>query len=78
MAIPQPPKKTPSRTAEALALVDAGWTAYAAAKHLDIRTPTIYSALKARKAKADAAAGVCPSCGGPVGVDGRHKASKLK
>ena len=69
------PAKT-NKTAEAIALMaKEGITAYAAAERMGIKTPSVYAAIKRAKSKA---AGVCASCGGPVGEDGRHKASKRK
>jgi hypothetical protein len=64
-----------SKISKALALIAQGNTRYAAAKAVGLQPSAVYREIAKIKAKE---AGVCPSCGGPVGEDGRHKASKRK
>lgn len=53
----QTPAETASRTAQAVALVDQGMTAYAAAKQLGIQQSAVSRALARRAARR-----VCPAC----------------
>jgi len=65
--IPSPPVKAPSLTAQAIELVDAGWTPNAASKHLGLKSPSVYRALKLRASKAS---GTCPCCGQRIAQNG--------
>lgn len=53
-----------SKTQKALALVDAGLSAYAAAKQVGLSNPVVYKAIAARKNKL--ARPVCPTCHRPL------------
>lgn len=55
-----------TKTDEAMALVDQGMPAYAAAKEKEISPNTLYVALARRRKKQ---AGLCPSCGRPMKVE---------
>ena len=59
-----------SKTQIAVALVDGGMSVRQAARQVDLSETAIRTAIKNREAKAS---GACPSCGGPVGADGKHK-----
>lgn len=58
-----------SKIAKALRLVEQGMTRYAAAKEAGLPPGSVYRELKKRRLLSE---GTCPTCGGPVGPDGKH------
>lgn len=58
-----------TKIAKALRLVAEGKTRYAAAKEAGLPPGSVYRELKKRRLLDE---GKCPTCGGPVGPDGKH------
>jgi predicted transcriptional regulator len=63
-----------SKTAAAVALVDAGQTVRQAARTVDVSEAAVYRAIKEKQA---ATTGCCPRCGGPVDTGGRTLAKNV-